>query len=139
MPRQSLLAHAQEVLEGLNQRRFALGIVSNAQFYTPLLFKALLGRPLEDFGFEDARCIWSYFEREGKPSQNLYRKLKDKLAMEGIAPGETLYVGNDIRNDIWPAGALGFRTGLFAGDERSLRWRSDDPDCRETEPECIIT
>ncbi|MEX0330497.1 MAG: HAD family hydrolase [Puniceicoccaceae bacterium] len=129
----------QETLEELGRRKLALGIVSNAQFYTPLLFKALLSKPLEDFGLEEARSVWSYIEREGKPSRNLYRKLKDKLATEGIAPRETLYVGNDIRNDIWPAGDLGFRTVLFAGDERSLRWRKEDPDCQNVEPEFIIT
>ncbi|MEX0324870.1 MAG: HAD family hydrolase [Puniceicoccaceae bacterium] len=129
----------QKTLEELGRRGLAMGIVSNAQFYTPLLFKALLGQPLEDFGFEDARCVWSYIEREGKPSKDLYRKLKDKLAIEGIAPEETLYIGNDIRNDIWPARELGFRTVLFAGDERSLRWRKEDPDCSGVQPEFVIT
>lgn len=129
----------ESVLDELNRRGLALGIVSNAQFYTPLLFPSLMGRPLEDFGFRDALSVWSYRRREGKPSRNLYRILKDNLEAAGIRPEETLYVGNDIRNDIGPAAELGFRTVLFAGDERSLRWRREDADCRDVEPDCVIT
>jgi len=33
---------------------------------------------------------------------------------------KTLYVGNDMLNDIWTATEAGCRTVLFAGDQRSL-------------------
>ncbi len=56
-----------------------------------------------------------------------------------MAPEEILYLGNDIRNDIWPAQAEGFRTALFAGDRRSLRLRADDPDCGNVRPDWVVT
>ena len=45
------------------------------------------------------------------------------LGKNGVAPGEVLYVGNDMLNDVYAAGQVGFRTALFAGDQRSLRMR----------------
>ena len=57
----------------------------------------------------------------------------------GISPEETLYVGNDKLNDIWPAAQLGLKTALFAGDQRSLRLREDDTRCSDLEPDLIIT
>lgn len=126
-------------LEKLSEMRFPLGIVSNAQFYTPLLFPALIGRSHEDYAFRSDFCIWSWVEREGKPSTGLYEKLRKSLLSEGIDSSDVLYVGNDLRNDIWPASELGFKTVLFAGDKRSLRWRREDPDCRHVSPEFIIT
>lgn len=127
------------LLAGLSARGLKLGIVSNAQFYTPLLFPALLGKPHTAYAFDSNYCVWSWVEREGKPSKGLYRKLRTALEADGITPAETLYIGNDLRNDIWPAKDLGFQTVLFAGDKRSLRWRADDPDCNRIRPDFIIT
>jgi putative hydrolase of the HAD superfamily len=126
------------VLATLAERRISVGIVSNAQFYTPLLFPALTGRELPALGFSDSRTVWSYQEREGKPSRFLYRKLAGKLADEGLQPHETLYVGNDLLNDIYPARHEGFRTALFAGDQRSLRLRPEDPRCRDLRPDATL-
>ena len=50
-----------------------------------------------------------------------------------------LYVGNDLRNDIWPASLTGCRTALFAGDARSLRLREDDPRYASVDPDRIVT
>jgi putative hydrolase of the HAD superfamily len=128
-----------ETLAGLRQAGLPMGIVSNAQFYTPLLFSALMGGSIDELGFDPGLQVWSYLEREGKPSTALYRKLKYKLESASISAEQCLYVGNDIRNDIWPAGELGFRTALFAGDARSLRRRAEDPDCRDVRPDLVLT
>jgi putative hydrolase of the HAD superfamily len=50
-----------------------------------------------------------------------------------------LYIGNDIRNDIWPADRLGCRTALFAGDARSLRLREDDERLSDVKPDRVVT
>ena len=42
-------------------------------------------------------------------------------------------------NDIFPAQKVGFKTALFAGDQRSLRLRADDPRCRELTPDLVVT
>jgi FMN phosphatase YigB (HAD superfamily) len=39
----------------------------------------------------------------------------------GMKSQEILYIGNDFCKDVAPAQKVGFRTGLFAGDARSLR------------------
>lgn len=126
-------------LASLAAQGLTLGIVSNAQFYTKLMFPAFMGVPLADLGFALDCCVYSYSEREGKPSTALYEKLATRLKARGIKPNETLYVGNDLRNDVWPAQLAGFKTALFAGDKRSLRWRKEDARLESVRPDAIIT
>jgi len=128
------------LLAELSGRGMPLGIVSNAQFYTPLLFPALAQGELEALGFRPELCAFSYRLREAKPSTRLFAGVLDRLqAHHGISPREALYVGNDRLKDIWPAARLGLRTTLFAGDRRSLRLRADDPRCADTRPDTAIT
>lgn len=128
------------VLDDLRRRDLVLGIVSNAQFYTPLMLEALLYSSLDDLGFDAACCAWSYRLLEAKPSTRIYEEaLAGLKGVHGIAPAEVLYVGNDMRNDIWPASLTGCRTALFAGDARSLRLRKDDPRCAGVLPDRIVT
>ena len=47
---------AAETLAALQQRGLLLGIVSNAQFYTPLMIEALLGKPPGELGFLPELC-----------------------------------------------------------------------------------
>jgi putative hydrolase of the HAD superfamily len=130
---------ATAVLQALREHGLCLGIISNAQFYTPLLMEALLGRPPSGLGFDPELCIWSYELLEGKPSHRLYSIAAQHLANQGIQPSAVLFVGNDMRNDIWPAQVTGFKTALFAGDKRSLRWREDHPQAGQTSPDAIVT
>lgn len=117
-----------------------MGIVSNAQFYTPVMIEAFLGKSYADCGFDEKICVWSYLIGEGKPSLRLYKILKEKLDENfGIKPTEALFVGNDMLKDIWAAKQCGFKTALFAGDKRSLRMRSQDKRCQRLEPDVIIT
>ncbi len=129
----------EEVLRAIRDRNMIMGIVSNAQFYTPLMLSAFTGKPCADLGFKEEICVWSWQSREGKPSKNLYRKALSVLDEWGIRSSDVLYVGNDMRNDIWPSSELGCRTALFAGDRRSLRLREDDPNCRDVEPDIVLT
>jgi putative hydrolase of the HAD superfamily len=110
-----------ETLGKLSAGGSLLGIVSNSQFCTPLMFDALLGQSVGELGFLSDLCAWSYVQRCAKPSVRLYEPVKQRLADRGLKPHQVLYVGNDMRKDIWPAGQLGFKTALFAGDRRSLR------------------
>ncbi len=127
-----------ETIDALRRRGLRLGVVSNAQFFTPLLFPAFLGRSLEALGFDPALCFYSWRVGIAKPSRRLYDLAAAELTRQGIEPRRVLYVGNDRRNDIWPADRVGFRTGLFAGDARSLRLREDDPRCRDVQPTCVF-
>ena len=129
-----------EVLEFLRGRGARLGIVSNAQFFTPLIFEALLGRGVEDLGFSEELCCWSYEVLEAKPSKRLFETVLTALAArDSVVPGEVLYVGNDMRNDIVPAAETGCRTALFAGDEWSLRLREGEDGVGGVEPDVVLT
>lgn len=134
------MPHLAEVLKALKARRQVMSIISNAQFYTPLLFQTYLQADLPQLGFCPKCNVWSYQELEGKPSTKLYSLAAAKLlTYHNIAAEEVLYVGNDLRNDIWPAQAVGFKTALFAGDRLSLRRRADDPDCRHIKADIELT
>ncbi len=127
------------ILRRLRARGVVLGVVSNAQFFTPLIFEALLGGPPADWGFDPEACVWSYEWGEAKPSERLVSQALAGCRRRGIAPREVLFVGNDRRNDLAPAARRGCRTALFAGDRRSLRVRSRDPACRGVRPDVILT
>lgn len=116
-----------------------LGIVSNAQFYTPIMLEAFTGKSLEVLGFRDNLSVWSYCERRGKPSSELFPKLDQGMDYYGLSPHDCLFVGNDMLNDIWTAHNYGLKTCLFAGDQRSLRLRENDERCQNLKPDLIIT
>jgi len=126
-------------LERIRSSGRILGVVSNAQFYTPLIFPALTGKTLQEHGFCEQAMIFSHLFREGKPSRHLYRILLSRLAEKNISPSEVLYIGNDRLKDVWPAGLEGIRTVLFAGDQRSLRWHENDQRLTGVRPDAVIT
>lgn len=130
---------ALETIGRLAARGLALGLVSNAQFYTPPLFPALLGGTPEALGFAPDLTVYSYLVREAKPSIRLFADVGRSLAGRGLPPEAALYVGNDLRNDIQPAAAAGFRTAWFAGDARSWRRREGDPLVAGVEPDLLVT
>lgn len=126
----------QQVLEQLSGSGLELGILSNAQFYTPILLEVLLKRPFSLFHPE--LLVWSYQEMTAKPSPQLFELMNSQLAQIGIHPAEVVYVGNDTRKDIMPASTAGWRTILFAGDSRSLRMHRDDPTVAAVQPDMVI-
>lgn len=128
-----------DVLRSLRRQGYTLGIVSNAQFFTPLLVEYFLEGSLEENGIPRQNCFYSYQHRVAKPGADLYRRAAETLDTVGIAASDTLYVGNDMLNDILPASEVGMRTALFAGDRRSLRLRKDDPRMSALQPDVTLT
>ena len=127
-------------LQQVKKQNFELGIVSNSQFYTPLMFDAMLGKSIEEIGFNIDLCIWSYQHLIGKPSTLLYEELKQAIDEEcRYSPAEVLYVGNDMLKDVYPAQKLGFKTVLFAGDSRSYKPRNDEERCENIKADAVIT
>ena len=133
------MPNAQKLIRTIFDRKMPMGIVSNAQFFTPLLFDALFRDSYPNLGFSEDICIWSYEKRMVKPSLDLFKPLCENLKDSGIAAHEIAFVGNDMLNDIWAAKQSGLKTVLFAGDQRSLRWRKDDPRCQSVVPNAVIT
>ncbi len=123
----------------LKQQGQVLGIVSNAQFYTPLLFQAFFKKTLIELGVDEDLCAWSYQHSISKPSVRLFEPVLETLEKRyGIRPDEAVYVGNDMLNDMYTASKMGLRTLLFAGDRRSLRLREEVSCCKDIIPDGIV-
>lgn len=128
-----------ETLRTLRRRGLVMGIISNAQFFTPLLFKWFLGASPKELGFAPDLTVYSYQCGEAKPSEMLFNRCANRLNAMGLSPESIVYVGNDMLNDIMPAAKLGWQTTLFAGDQRSLRLRRDREECRMVRPHLVIS
>lgn len=133
-----------EVLSEIHKKGIPLGIVSNAQFYTPIIMNYFLsGRlstALDIDLFDPELSVFSFKELRGKPDVALFNNLIPVLKNKyNIKPSEAVFVGNDMLKDVYTANQAGFKTMLFAGDERSLRLREDDDRVKNIEPDYIIT
>ena len=128
-----------EMLFKIRQTNVKTGIISNAQFYTPLTFEYFCGATPENLGFDPDLVFYSYRVKRAKPSMFLFETAAEILYKYGISPKKVLTIGNDMLNDISPAQREGFQTALFAGDKRSLRLREGDPDCLRIKPDIILT
>ncbi|PHQ32028.1 HAD family hydrolase [Rhodopirellula bahusiensis] len=149
---------AHEALMAMQEKGRRLGIVSNAQFYTPLIVRALMTSHPQDAKrdtssdsaermiagdlssvFDLNACHFSYRYRAAKPGPLLFDRAMRHLSSLGISPDQVLYVGNDMLNDVWAAKQFGLRTALFAGDGRSLRLRTEDARCQNCFPDMVLT
>lgn len=131
---------SKELIETLQNRGVILGIISNAQFFTPLLFDRFFGAEPISLGFQKALLLYSFQEKKAKPSRHLFEKCRDRLKNQYlIEPHRVLYVGNDMLNDMYPSQEVGFKTALFAGDIRSLRLRKEMFKEREITPDAVVT
>ena len=141
-----------EVLNGLVHRGLPLGLVSNAQFFTPVVLGHFLGRSRDRSGdhaatvsesppppFAPDLTVFSYRHLRAKPDLHLFHLAGRALRDRGIPPGEALYVGNDMLNDVLASSRAGFRTALFAGDARSLRLREDREETAGLVPDAVLT
>ncbi len=135
----SPMPNALKTLDSCRNRNIRMGIISNAQFYTPRLFNIFFNADLDSLGFDRDLIFLSYQFGYAKPSSYLFQQAVLRLAQYKISPESVIYVGNDMLNDIFPAQKAGFQTALFAGDKRSLRLRNDDPRCKNLKPDLVIT
>ena len=134
----------QELVKELRRLHMPVGIVSNAQFYTPVLMNYFLHDEInlteKVRGFDQELTVFSYKFGKGKPDPALYLELVPTLRRKyGIDPSEVLFIGNDMVKDIFASKQAGFKTVLFAGDKRSLRMREDDRRTANLQPDFIVT
>lgn len=112
-------------LQQLKEQNIVLGILSNAQFYTPidltLLIRDQSNGKFDDYNelFDPDLTFYSFEYGVAKPNKLLFRKLYDSLYEYQILPGQTVFVGNDLSLDIAPAMEAGMRTAFFSGDRES--------------------
>ncbi|TWU33409.1 HAD family hydrolase [Novipirellula artificiosorum] len=130
---------AAKLLPGLHQRGKRLGIVSNAQVFTPWLVEDLLGMSLDEAGFDLNLCLFSNRFLRAKPDPMLFDHLVQNLDRCGVSPNQAIYVGNDMLNDVYAASAAGLKTAWFVGDKRSCRTRTDDTRCQSLQADLVLT
>jgi FMN phosphatase YigB (HAD superfamily) len=105
-----LSAQTADLLRLLRERPCLLGIASNAQSYTLReLEEALAPHGLALDLFERDLCFWSFDHGFSKPDPHVFQILSARLAARGIAPAETLMIGDRLDNDIQPARAHGWQ------------------------------
>ncbi|MCL2066137.1 MAG: HAD family hydrolase [Treponema sp.] len=129
---------ALEAISTLRDAGVVLGIISNAQFYTPLLFEAFFNAPPKKLGFSESLIIYSFEMGEAKPSPRLFETAASRLEELDIKAAECAFAGNDMLSDIYGAVNAGFKGVLFAGDSRSLRLREGDKRLKNHQPSLII-
>jgi len=134
-----------DCLTKLSEVGLVQGIISNAQFYTPIQLRRLLREELyrdsvelEDF-FDASLVFFSYELGYSKPNPGAFQKADRMLVQQGIKPEEVVYIGNDMLNDVWAAAQAGWRTILFAADETQTSLRKDEPNCAHLQPNAIVT
>ncbi|MDO9565395.1 MAG: HAD family hydrolase [Candidatus Desulfaltia sp.] len=133
------MPNLKEMLSACKKAQVLLGIISNAQFYTPCLFDWLLDSNMEKLGFHPDLTFFSYKSGHAKPSPFMFQSALEKLKRLNVPANSAVYIGNDMLNDIYPAKKAGFNTALFAGDTRSLRLRKDVAECKTLSPDIVIT
>jgi FMN phosphatase YigB (HAD superfamily) len=106
-----LTAEAVAALRWLKEHQCLLGIASNAQAYTLREWQeALVTHGLGMEMFKRDLCFWSFEHGFSKPDPHVMQILTCRLAALGIAPHQTLMVGDRLDNDIEPARAFGWQT-----------------------------
>ena len=73
------MPHTKELLLECKNSKLLMGIISNAQFYTPYLFKWLLESDMSNLGFYDDLIIFSYKFGYAKPSTFLFKLAAERL------------------------------------------------------------
>lgn len=132
------------VLKKLTQMDIPLGIVSNAQAYTIIILNYFTTDNIEEkeelTWFDPDLTVYSYKFLKAKPDNTLFIPIVNTLKKKyNIKPENTLFIGNDMMNDIYPAQRVGMKTALFAGDQRSLRLRENNDLIKGIKPDFILT
>jgi putative hydrolase of the HAD superfamily len=114
-----------DALLRLQKGNMKVGIVSDAQFYTPidltLLTRQQSNNMLDDYLelFDVDLIFYSYEYGMTKANPMLFQKLYDALYEYQILPSQTVFVGNDLFLDVKPAADIGMCTAFFTGDDKS--------------------
>ncbi len=125
---------AADAIRRLHTHGYELGIVSNAQFFTPIVLEHMIGDAYHLLPPD--RCIYSFQIGRAKPDLRLFEDLLERAPH--LSPPSLLYVGNDMLNDVASAQRAGLCTCLFAGDKRSLRLREHNPTVGSRRPDTTI-
>jgi FMN phosphatase YigB (HAD superfamily) len=87
-----------------------------------------------------AGCVaLSYQFKVRQPAASLFESCLERLADDGIEPGEVLHVAPRLKDELGPAKKFGMRTALFAGDRSSLMATAAEINDPALRPDRILT
>lgn len=98
---------AANVMFSLSEAGYRLGILSNAQFYTPEILRYALGKNIWSL-FDPDLLIWSYETGAAKPDPAPFARAEAALARIGCWLQNVILVGDSLANDIEPAKRRGW-------------------------------
>ena len=126
-------------LQALRDRGLTMGLVSNIT-----LLPALLYADLESFGLAPFLSAVAFSSEVGwrKPDRRIFAHVLDRL---GVAPEETVFVGDRLFDDVGGASAVGMRTVLtrqyrdeLHGPERQEALRIGEEALAALQPDAVI-
>lgn len=130
-----LMPGAAGALAAAGNAGMPLGLASNSQPYTRReLDAALSGAGLSRRLFTPELCFFSYEHGFSKPDPHVFCLLDARLRARGIAPAETLMIGDRADHDLEPARAAGWqvhRIGAQSADD----WRRFEDIIAQHSPE----
>jgi len=134
---------ALETLKLVDASGLRQGLLADGQCFT----LAQLQRAFDLAGGSDPVGRWidftlvtlSYQAGVRKPSRSLYQQAVERFRSKGIEPGEVLFIGARLRDDLAVAKQAGFRTALFAHDKLSLRAAMADLKDPAVKPDRLLT
>lgn len=135
--------NALRALLSLKEAGVRQSLLGNAQCFTLVQLLRALGEqgtvppPGELFAFDGLTLSFQEEVRIG--SASLYRRCVERLEAAGIAPGETLFIGCRLADDLAIAKSFGLRTALYASDGLSLRATRDELRNPENRPDRLLT
>jgi len=135
--------NAAETIQWLTDNRYWQGLLADGQVFTSLQLKKCLHEQYPECYLD--QCIPPYARvlsrsvRSKKPSERLFKEMVACLRKSGIAPEETLHIGNDLPNDLGPAHKHGFLTCLYTGDSSSLKASPEMIADKTLRPDMMIT
>jgi putative hydrolase of the HAD superfamily len=112
-----LMPGAADALRTAQAASLRLGLASNCQPYSLReLDRALATAGLSRDIFEPRLCFLSFEHGFSKPDPHVFRLLTARLRLLGLAPAETLMVGDRVDNDLEPARAHDWQTFAIGPD-----------------------
>lgn len=115
-----------EVVRGLRDKGFAIGLVSNVSQLPELLY-----RDLDNFGLRSLFDGIAFSSELGvrKPRPKIFHFALDAV---GVQPGEAVFVGDRLVDDIAGAHAVGMRAIL------THQYRNEEPEPDGIQPDAVI-
>lgn len=123
-----LYNNSAEIFDYCIKNNIKLGIISNAQFYTEKDLLRLLKKTKQFKNilsiydiFEKDLCFFSYKIGFSKPNMKIFDLVSKNLKHYNITMDETIFVGNDIFNDIYVGNKSNMKTCLVINPETKYR------------------